>query len=291
MVPSSPKPAECSPKSTEPQTNRRRSSSPAASGNQDEIEPPSQKRRRTSSPSPDSRNQQPWQITEEDKERYAALVRARVAESERRLNLGPMERLREDGEKLRSKILSHEDMLVTFEESRSARARCRAEDDCIYVQAGVPTGRAITTECRIRVDGVKDLMFWLPTTHYYHVACFNQMVDLLELIPAKFRLDHQTPWGILIRKWYEHHGHVDLNKLTTYIEAFKAYDEKKSEFSSELIKWSRGHQQCEADQAACGCPSKPQPPEKPILKDYTIEEEECSLRAVVTHPNFNDMCD
>jgi len=123
-------------------------------------------------------------------------------------------------------------------------------------------------------------------------VCSDLMVDLEDLIPTKFRLDPQASWGLLIRKWFEHKGCISLDKLATYIEAYKAYQEKHSDFSSIWIKWPRDHRRCEADQATCACPPKPQPPEKPVLKDYsTGEESRCILRDVVKHPNFGDMCD
>jgi hypothetical protein len=229
---------------------------------------------------------------EENKEKWAAADRELEAERQRRQNLGPMERLREDGQTLQREIVSNQDTFVTLEVSRSARARCRAEDDCIYAQAEGVTAHPITTKFRIRVDGVTDLTFWRPKTHYYHVACFDHMVDLADLIPKKFQLDHQRLWGLLIRRWFKHTGRINLEKLATYIKEFETYRESHSDFSTAWTQWTLGHGRCEADQATCACPPKPQPPEKPVLKDYTTgEEETCSMGELMKHPNFDDMCD
>ncbi|KAI0380709.1 hypothetical protein F5Y04DRAFT_257216 [Hypomontagnella monticulosa] len=273
----------------EPQADRRRSRSPATSGNQDETGSPSRTRHHTWSLPPTSHRELP----EDFMEKLAAATQAFEAERERHRNLDPMERLREDGQELQRKILSNQNMSVTFEVSRSSRARCRAEDDCLHVQAEFPTGKTIIDNCRTRVDGVNDPLHWHPATYYYHVLCFDQMVDLVDLIPNKFQLAGHTAWGLMIRKWFEYKGCIDLEKLAIYIEAVKAYKEKILALSTPWIEWDHGHRQCEADKTPCTCPPRPEAPEEPVLKnDYTTtEEERCSLGELVEHPNFDDICD
>lgn len=225
-----------------------------------------------------------------DEENRAAEARARAAEAERRNSLGPRGRLREDGRKFQEEILANQNMLVTLEISRSDRAQCRAEADCLFLHAGAPRQRAITTETRIRVDGVDSLSHWAPTTYFYHVLCFEEMVDLEELLPTKFKLDPQTGWGLLARKWFEHKGCIDVDKIAAFIEAFKAYHKDYSGFSTRWIKWSTNHQKCAPEQATCTCPPKPHPPEKPVLKDYAAGEgERMSLAELALHENFDDM--
>jgi len=279
-----------SPETPRLQANRRRARSPATSDNQDETGSRSQKRRRTRDLSPASFVDAALRMMEQNKEESAAADRAWEAEIQRRQNLSPMARLREDGQKLQGKILSDQDMFATLEESRSARARCRAGSDCIYVQAQASTGGDIASEFRIRVDGVKNLSFWRPATHYYHVACFDQMVDLEDLLPAKFQLDRRREWGVMITKWFEHKGCITLDKLTTYFEACKAYKKKHSDFGREWGGWLLGHRRCEADQATCACPPKPQSPERPVLEDCAPGgEESCSLSDLMRHPDSDDL--
>jgi len=279
-------------RTTAPKGDRRRSRSPAGSRKQNKSGSRSQNQYRIRDSSPTDRIRRAQQMMEENKNKWSARDQAWMAKRERRENLDPVERLREDGQELQGEILSDQDMLVTFEYSRSARARCRADRDCLHVLAEVPTETTIIDKFRIRIDGVNDPSFWRPTTHYYHILCFNHMVDLEDLLPAKFQLDRQTTWGLLVRKWFEHKGCINLDKLATYIEAFKAYDEKRLDFSTEWIDWSIRHHPCEADRATCACPPRPEPPEKPVLKDYvTGEEGRCSLDDVVNHPNVDDMPD
>lgn len=104
----------------------------------------------------------------------------REAEAARRASLHPTERLAEDGAKLRQEIESNDDMIAVLEVSRSARAGCRA-GDCFYAPR-----IHIQDEFRIRVEGVRGEFdpAHYRATHYYHVLCFEAMMDLDEMIPS-----------------------------------------------------------------------------------------------------------
>lgn len=214
-------------------------------------------------------------------------------EEERRRNLEPMERLREDGQKLHANILADPIIVASLEASKSMRSMCRAEDDCLFVQAGRSSGRTIECELRIRLDGANRLsrlpgMRWAAQTNFYHLPCFDVMVDIKDLLPAQFRLSPDTTWGLMPRKWFEHKGCVDLDILAAYIEAFKEYNKNHSEWSSARTKWYNAHKRC-GEPAECACPARPVPPKEPTLEGYTTEDEiRCNLLDLCKHPNFWD---
>jgi len=120
------------------------------------------------------------------------------------------------------------------------------------------------------------------------------MVGLEDLIPLKFKLDDSRgTWGLMARKWYEHEGCIDVDKVAAYIKEHKAYVEKKSDWSCDWITWSRDHRRCEADTATCSCPPQPRSPEKLVLEDYTTGEGEGEgviLWDVLEHPEVAEMC-
>ena len=218
--------------------------------------------------------------------------RAWQAERDRYNNLTPDERLKEEGEKLQRQIESDPDTLVLLEASASLRARCRAEGDCVHVQNNNRYKNTITTDYRICLDGIKTSQHWARTKYYYHVACFDRMVNLKSLMPAKFKLDPRELWGLIPRKWFEDQGCIDLSKVASFIDAHKKYEEEHHEFGYQWIEWSLQHRKCETDKATCGCPSQPKPPQKPVLEDYITEKEDCcSLEDIMSHPYFGDLID
>ncbi|KAK1760084.1 hypothetical protein QBC47DRAFT_389 [Echria macrotheca] len=149
----------------------------------------------------------------------------REAEDARRASLHSLERLAEDGAKLRQQIESNDDMIAVLETSRSARAGCRAGDDCFYA----PREVRIQDRYRIRVEGVRDELGadYYRTKHYYHVLCFEAMMDLEDMIPSgNFVCDAGGAWGLLVRKWFQHRGRIDEKVLVEYIRARKEWEEK-----------------------------------------------------------------
>lgn len=101
------------------------------------------------------------------------------AEATRRASLHPTERLAEDGAKLRQVIDSNDDMLAVLEVSRSTEARCRAGSDCFYAPR-----IEIENELRIRVEGVRGERKYYRAENYYHVRCFEAMMDLEGMIAS-----------------------------------------------------------------------------------------------------------
>ena len=128
---------------------------------------------------------------ERDEPRRRPEAAEREAEISRRASLHPIERLAEDGVKLRKQIESNYDMVAVLEVSRSARAGCRA-GDCFYGHRD----HSIQDEFRIRVENVRGEWDYYRNMHYYHVLCFEAMMDLEDMIPArKFLCDGNQNWG------------------------------------------------------------------------------------------------
>lgn len=209
------------------------------------------------------------------------------AESARRQALSPKERLREDGDQLRQKIEADPEMIVVLEMSRSQRARCRANNDCAYAQARASSGNTITTSYRIRVDGVDNIDWFGKTKHYYHLLCFERMVDLKGLLREKFKMGGPYGrWGLMVEDWFKHSGRIDVDKIAAFLEEYAAYEEKHGDWSKEYIDWSLNHtRNCKDKEPECKCPAQPQPPKKPELGDHTTKDGDvCTLSDVLKHP-------
>jgi len=206
--------------------------------------------------------------------KYAAEVNDSMAkyaaEEARRRALSFDERLEEDGDKLRQKIEADPEMVVTLEVSASQRAGCRAYDDCVYLQANALRRNTIETHLRICVHGVQTMAWYGRTKHYYHPVCFAFMIDLANLLPEKFKFDGTSGRpGLMVEKWFEHSGRIDVDKIAKFLEEFDEFEAKQSEYN----KWWESHaEHCEDQEAECRCPLRPDPPSKPELGDCTKED-------------------
>ncbi|KAK3934583.1 hypothetical protein QBC46DRAFT_219984, partial [Diplogelasinospora grovesii] len=121
---------------------------------------------------------------------------------------------------------------------------------------------------------------------YYHVPCFDTMVEAKSLFPSgKFKIDTRRSWGLMERKWFEHRSCISLGKIEAYIESCEKYDEELEEWYQANSRWWNVHyQQRETkpdgseSEPPCGCPPRPQEPDEPVLRDYTVAKEDaCSL--------------
>lgn len=120
------------------------------------------------------------------------------------------------------------------------------------------------------------------------------MLDLSSLAPSRFGLDTASyrwnngwpwQWGLILRKWFEHSGRINLDKISAYIEAHDTFKEELGNFSTKHIDWQITHFECNSDRKSCGYPPEPEGPETPILKDYTTQEDEkCPLSDILRHP-------
>jgi hypothetical protein len=161
------------------------------------------------------------------------------AEAERRRDLSPTERLKEDGQTLLRELerLNKTIVLQKTPRNDNSGARCGAEEGCLSVHRMLqifgedtdlqhvrPDPRMIRGQYRIFIDkGMLDERYL-----YYHLNCFEAMVDLKSLVPDKFSLDTSTvgglpSWGLMLRHWFEKKGNVALDEIAAYLDAEKAY--------------------------------------------------------------------
>lgn len=156
------------------------------------------------------------------------------AEEKRRLELGQMGRLQEDGRNLQELIETDPRAMAWLELSRSLVAICRAPD-CLLVKEGpfrnlrdyYRPRNQIETNFRIRVHGATDF-YNRAVRRYYHYQCFEAMVDVPSLIPDKFQLDRSIfeGWGLLVSEWYKHKCHINHEDFSDFVVEFCAYRQK-----------------------------------------------------------------
>ncbi|KAK2595195.1 hypothetical protein QQS21_007100 [Conoideocrella luteorostrata] len=206
-------------------------------------------------------------------------------ERDPRQALSPLERLAEDGEVLRQKLIANSKMFATLQAPRSTRARCRASDNCIYLQALAPDGNVITSEYRICVHGAENEAWFGSKKHYYHVVCFSTMINLTDLLPSKFQMDNTCGrWGIMVEKWFEHQGRINPYKIASYIKKRQEYAEEYRSWVKDwrmLSKKQRRNRNVNKSQRAN---REPRPPVEPSPEDYTTNEEDvCALVDILKH--------
>jgi hypothetical protein len=196
------------------------------------------------------------------------------AEAERCRNLSTTERLEEDGQTLLRDVerLNKAIVLQKAPRNDNSGARCGADEGCLSVhrmrqifgedtdlQHVRPDPRLIRDQYRIFID--KESLD--KRCLYYHLECFEAMVDLKSLVPDKFSLDTSTvgglpSWGLMLREWFEKKGNVALDEIAAYIDAEKAYHGVRCDLRD--------------------------PATRPVLRDYiTAEGGGCSLSDVVQH--------
>lgn len=214
------------------------------------------------------------------------------AEQERRRGLSPGVRAAEDGASLLDEILSDAGFVVVLEYSASNRAKCRAED-CIETEHSEPTGPLIVGDYRIRLEmprNYEKMRVW-DTKHYYHVPCFERMIDLQRLFPAKLKLaGGPGSWGIILRRWYERDGVIDLAKIDKFIHDKTQWDKRSYDwFWGVWNPWSEKHRDCTDEIGRCGCSPEPHFTERePRLFDYESDEDRWRvLSDVLEHPRHD----
>ena len=261
--------------------SRRRSRSPLGTNDHSQLSWLLQNRRNISpSPSEFEKFVQEAQASQEKDDAEFEAERAR------RQALSPKERLEEDANKLRQKIEADPRMFVSLEISRSLQAQCRA-DNCVYLRAKVPTGDIIKTHYRICFRGAETVSRVRRTTHHYHVLCFESMVRLRDLVPSKVKMASSSGrWGLMVEKWFEHKGRIDLDKIAVFLEELAIYDAEYSEWCSRYTMRSLDHERnCKDKEPECKCPGPPPQPERPQLGNYTTDDGVmCPLFRVLRHP-------
>lgn len=211
------------------------------------------------------------------------------AEEDRRSRLTPDERMREDGEELR-RFESEPAMTIILQRSppeNMKRAECRAVPCPIAAMSPGDEGRIMEDYRLVLVSDNRD--------KYFHISCLERMISLSSLAPSRFKLDAKCykwrdgwpwTWSLMLRKWFEHSGCIDLAKVAEYIDAYDTFKQKESDFATQFNEWHFTHlRECTADLESCECAPEPKGPVAPTLEGYKTEKAEVSsIAEVLKHP-------
>lgn len=224
-----------------------------------------------------------------DRQYYLRIAEEFGIEEERRSRLTQEERMAEDGRKLQRR-LEEDAATLTLQPSppgHMRRAHCRASE-CLIANAS-PTGDSlIMSDYRI--------VFVSYQLEYFHISCLEKMVELSSLAPSRFKLDTDSyrwnggrpwTWGLMLRKWFQHSGCVDIAKIAEYIDTYDTFKAELEDFSTPHIEWQLTHlNQCTVDRGSCRCPPKPEcRVSSPTLENYkTGDTRACSISEVLRHP-------
>jgi hypothetical protein len=204
------------------------------------------------------------------------------AEAERWSRMTPDEKIEENASDLRHLIESEPALAVLLQPAPPrymARAQCQA-DHCFFAEGET----VIRDEYRIVLN--------TQPREYFHVVCIERLLNLPSLASTRFRLDTDSyrwnqnqpwTWSLMLRKWFEHGGRINLQKIANYTKALKQYRNEEADFGTAWIDWHWEHRRkCNDGEELCSCPSQPTAPEKPFLGDYRTQESDvCPLSEVL----------
>ena len=236
------------------------------------------------------RSESPTSPTSDIREREEILkdIAGFAAEKERRSRITPEEKIAENGLRLRRRLESEPALTVLLQPTPPrymARARCRA-DYCFFAEKAGSRQVEIKDEYRIVLD--------TQPREYFHVSCLEKMLDLPSLAPTRFRLntdcyrwnqDWPWTWGLILRKWFEYGGCINLRKIAGYIKAHKRYEKEDDDYDTAWIERELAHQrECNDKEGGCKCPPPPEALVEPFLKEYqTNKGDVCPLSKVLRH--------
>jgi hypothetical protein len=175
-----------------------------------------------------------------DKEYSLRETAAFAAEEERRSLMTPQEKVAENGLQLQCRLDGEPALAILLQPTppgHMAKARCYANCCPFAEKAG-----------KFPIEIRDDFRIVLTSTlrEYFHVGCLEQMLDLPLLAASRFKLDMASyrwnqnwpwTWGLMLRKWFEHNGRIDLDKIAEYITAYKMSKEELGDFSARHIDW------------------------------------------------------
>lgn len=210
------------------------------------------------------------------------------AEEERRSRLARGERMAEHGREIQQQLEQDPTMSILLQPSppRNMRqAKCRAED-CLIADTSPRDESRIMDDYRI--------VLVRHDREYFHVSCLEKMIRLPSLAPSRFELDAEGcrwnngcpwTWGLMLRKWFEYSGRVNLIGIAEFIDAYETFQREDGDFNTRYIDWQLTHlDNGTADRRSCGCPPEPEGPVEPTLEHYqTSNAEICSLSEVLRH--------
>lgn len=198
----------------------------------------------------------------------------------RRGQLTLEERLQEDGQKMTMALKRRLHTTLTLQETPQPvfrRAQCRA-GECLYSSLENNFSCDIRDEFRVelRWDG-------LSSAEYYHVRCMECMIPLQTLARLQFKLDGRCTWSLMIGKWMEHRGCIDVDLIVSYIERDAVFVRRQAEMIDEFSNIELRHQiSCTLERPLCGCPEMPRGPKVPVLRNY-VTDKSCTLWSVMCH--------
>ncbi|EJT75953.1 hypothetical protein GGTG_05878 [Gaeumannomyces tritici R3-111a-1] len=164
-------------------------------------------------------------------------------------------RLKTRGDNLITQLRGSENQAILLQHTPSTEpgaAICQAEDDCIcsagtWATPADESRREIKDKYRICVAGDDD--WWLYGNSYYHIVCFNAMVDTETLFSEDvcFSLYYRDqsawkwpafcPWGLMVRAWFGSRGWVNLDAIDEYIGDVEEHRRRKREASLRWSQW------------------------------------------------------
>ncbi|KAF2752835.1 hypothetical protein EJ05DRAFT_505660 [Pseudovirgaria hyperparasitica] len=165
-----------------------------------------------------------------------------------------------------------------------ARARCSAAC-CNFAKEARSSHVEIKDDYRIML-GVRERKF-------FHVTCFEHNIDPSSLLPARLKLDAASyrwndnwpwTWGLIIRKWFDCKGYIDLNQIAQYIDDYEKHEEESGEW--DTIEISRQLAQQRGDGSVEDAPEifLLPPTVTPTLESYAMASDlPCALSTVLQH--------
>lgn len=200
----------------------------------------------------------------------------------------PAEKMAENGKRMLRQLDENPLLKLLLQPNpptEAPRAKCCA--DYCAMSAGV-----LQREAEIKDD--YRIALTTQDCQHFHVYCLEKILDLASLAPRRFKLDSATypwnagrswSWGLMLRKWFECSGSIDLHKIAAHINDHREYS-----------NWQIAHQKmCNCGQGKergrpCVYPPPPAVPVAPILTKYrTSPSETCPLTMVLRHQMVDEL--
>ncbi|MBE3046781.1 hypothetical protein IMZ48_30490 [Candidatus Bathyarchaeota archaeon] len=174
-------------------------------------------------------------------------------------------------------------VLSTF--PKHGRDSCYSHHDCLARLLGNPV---LDLHICINPRTYRDWIDRIRNLNdgWYHIQCFERLVNIPHLCPLKLRLA-RGEWGLMVRKWWMHSGHININTIASYILKWKL-----AEWEDQVLNpgptreaWWRaaGHGACIPNQR-CWVPVPFVGGQLIMLREYVTPGRTVSLAEVLRHP-------
>lgn len=203
------------------------------------------------------------------------------ADRERRKALGSQGRIAEDSEAFSSAIKNTPEATLVLQVNWQPTSRhvwCRARD-CLKANSDSGSYGDIQERYRMAV-----FLNGRDYPEYYHVVCVEALIPLAPLAGSQFILDDGVICGLLLGKWLEHQGRINIEKIVAYIDRVSVWSTRYSEIAEAFDTIDLEHsKRCTRERPSCGCSKRPKSPKVPVLKNY-VADEGCALWKILSHP-------